>query len=128
MKYIEDIERLDREEKRKIKRFHERKNREQYKELLEESFRARLFTIKTKWNRYVVQIKSDPRYVNLVGQQGSTPKELFEDFINTEKENFRRQKGTLKTIIKVCSHEIIIDGENKLEQQNDLSGLRSSLR
>jgi hypothetical protein len=46
-----------------------------------------------------------------VGQGGSTPKELFDDFIAEEKENFKRQKGTLKQIIKV-DLEIMIIGLN----------------
>jgi pre-mRNA-processing factor 40 len=98
---MKNLERLDYDEKKRIRRYHERKSREQFRELLEESFRTRMLTIKHKWNKFVALIKTEPRYLNLVGQPGSTPKELFEDFIDTEKENFRRQKGALKTIIKV---------------------------
>lgn len=87
-------------EKRRIKRYHERKNRELYREMLNEKFRQGQFTIKTKWNKFVNQIKDDPRYLNMVGQAGSTPKELFDDFISAEKEIFKQQKGTLKQIIK----------------------------
>ena len=94
-------EKLDYEEKKRIKRYHEKKNRELFRELLDEKFKQSVFTIKTKWNRLVIFIKDDPRYVNLIGQEGSTPKELFDDFILAEKENFKRQKGMLKQIIKV---------------------------
>lgn len=93
-------------ERRKIKRYHERKNRELYREMLEEKFRQGQFTIKTKWNKFVVQVKDDPRYLNMVGQPGSTPKDLFDDFIAAEKETFKQQKRTLKQIIKTRTIEL----------------------
>jgi pre-mRNA-processing factor 40 len=101
MEYMKNLEKLDYEEKKRIRRYHERKNRELFRELLAESFRQGMFTIKTKWNQYVATVKDEARYLNLVGQFGSTPQELFDDFILAEKENFKRQKGTLKQIIKV---------------------------
>ena len=97
---MKNLEKLDYEEKKRIRRYHERKNRELYREMLEEKFKLGQFTIKTKWNKFVTGIKDDIRYMNLVSQPGSSPKELFEDFIVSEKENFKRQKGTLKQIIK----------------------------
>jgi len=99
--YMKNLERLDYEEKKRIRRYHERRNRELFRELLEKQFKQGLFTIKTKWNIFVATIKDNPIYTNLVGQSGSSPKELFEDFILVEKDNFKRQKGTLKQIIKV---------------------------
>ena len=55
---------------------------------------------RSKWNKFVSQIKDDSRYLNMLGQTGSMPKELFDEFISSEKETFKQQKGTLKQIIK----------------------------
>jgi len=93
-------------ERKKIRRYHERKNREMFREMLEEKFHQGQFNIKTKWNKFVVQVKDDPRYQNMLGQLGSTPRELFEEFIASEKEIFKQQKGTLKQIIKTGTIEL----------------------
>jgi len=98
--YMRNLEKQDFEEKKRIRRYHERINREVFREMLDEKFKQGLFNIKTKWNKFVSMIKDDPKYTNLLGQSGSTPQQLFEDFILREKENFKRQKGTLKQIIK----------------------------
>ena len=75
-------------------------NRREFRVLLSEKFGNKSLSIKTKWKDFAFCIQTDSRYTNLVGQPGSTPKELFDDFIQAEKENFKRQKGTLKQIIK----------------------------
>ncbi len=123
-------EKLEFEEKRRIRRYHERKNREQFCEMLSEFLKQGMFNIKTKWNRFVSQIKNEPRYLNLMGQPGSSPKELFDEFIQLEKENFKRQKGTLKQIIKVCPRALIrvLDRGNQPQQQDDFPGFRWGIR
>ena len=105
--YMKNQEKQDYDERKRIRRYRERKNRELFREMLDEHFRQGLFNIKTKWNKYVVLIKNEQRYMNLLGQPGSTPKELFDEFIQLEKENFKRQKATLKQIIKVNIKKMI---------------------
>lgn len=49
------------------KRRQERKNRENFVQLLEEKIVSREVTQKTKWRDLVKTIKDDPRYLNIVG-------------------------------------------------------------
>jgi hypothetical protein len=44
--------------------------------------------------------RDDPRYFNLVGQGGSTPREIFEDAINEERDILNVHKAPFKALIK----------------------------
>ena len=59
----------------------ERKTREKYCELLAEHIRLGNLTSVTSWRSFVRVIKDDRRYLELVGQSGSTPKDLFDDAV-----------------------------------------------
>jgi len=103
---MRNAEKIEFEERRLQKRYNERKNREIFREFLSQSYKEKVFNLKTKWNEFTTKIINDDRYLHLVkikkvGQPGSTPKELFDDFIQNEKENFKRQKGIIKQLLKV---------------------------
>jgi len=78
----------------------ERKNREAFRELLKENIERGSLTYKTKWRHFVEQIKDDKRLFNMLGQNGSTPRELFEDQVEILKENHKRIKDDFKKLIK----------------------------
>ncbi len=57
---------------------------------------ARELTYQTKWKDFVQTIKDKDVYLNLVGQIGSTPRELFEDAVAEEKELLNVHKSAFK--------------------------------
>jgi pre-mRNA-processing factor 40 len=62
-----------------MRRKQERKNREDFRDLLIEKIYSNQLNNKVKWRNFVHQIKDDKRFLNLLNQPGSTPFELFED-------------------------------------------------
>ncbi len=98
--YIENKEKIEYDEKRRIRKYNERKNREIFIQMLKDKFESKVISIKTKWNEFFKLIKDDPRFTNFVGQPGSTPHDLFDEFLRSEKEKFKKQKSALKQIIK----------------------------
>lgn len=63
---IFQLEQKEYEEKRKIKRNNERKNREALRTLLQEQENLNVLIYKTKWKDFVQKIKDDPRLINMV--------------------------------------------------------------
>eukprot|EP01017_Pseudomicrothorax_dubius_P008723 TRINITY_DN12880_c0_g1_i2.p1 TRINITY_DN12880_c0_g1~~TRINITY_DN12880_c0_g1_i2.p1 ORF type:complete len:491 (-),score=154.88 TRINITY_DN12880_c0_g1_i2:124-1596(-) len=103
MQFIVTLEEKDAAEKRKLRWHTERKNREAFRDLLTEHCRKGSLSHKTKWKNFVHLIVEDIRFLAVVGQPGSAPHELFEDFRDSLKENHRRIKETLKQMIRANS-------------------------
>mmetsp|Transcript_13069 Transcript_13069/g.24434 ORF Transcript_13069/g.24434 Transcript_13069/m.24434 type:complete len:483 (+) Transcript_13069:275-1723(+) len=91
--YITEAEKIFYENKRINKRTQERKNRELFKELLQEKAKLGELTAATHWRPFLQGIKDDQRYLNLVGQPGSTPKELFDTVVEHLKEEIKEQRA-----------------------------------
>ena len=100
VEYVKGAERAEQVTRKREKRRQERINREQFRALLDEKYAAVQLTHKTKWKEFAARVKDDHRYFSMVGQPGSQPRELFEDFVELEKENFKRQKGIFKALVK----------------------------
>lgn len=69
--------------------------------LLSEKLSSRELTQHVKWGDFATTLKDDSRYANMVGQPGSTPRELFEDALFEEKEILKAHKKPFKSFIKV---------------------------
>ena len=46
------------------------------------------------------QIRDDDRFIKMIGQIGSTPHEIFEDFVEFLKENHKKIKKELKVFME----------------------------
>jgi FF domain len=55
-----------------------------------------LSVVDMKWRDFVRIVREDPRYVNLVGQPGSTPREIYEDALNEERDLLKLHKAPFK--------------------------------
>lgn len=64
---IYEAEKKDQEEKNKIRRYQERRNREDFRDLLIEKIHSNEINHKTKWRNFVHIIKNDERFFNLLG-------------------------------------------------------------
>jgi pre-mRNA-processing factor 40 len=89
------------EYKTKIRK--ERKNREKFRELMEELISSHKFTYKSHWKDIAALIKDDPRYRNLLLQSGSKPVDIFTDYLKQLKERFQDFKIKFKTLLKTKS-------------------------
>ncbi|KAJ7274530.1 hypothetical protein B0H12DRAFT_1089132 [Mycena haematopus] len=73
-------EQMRREQVEKTRK--ERKAREAFKELLEELVGAGEIEARTKWKKVYPLFRSDERYLNMLGNPGSNPLELFWDVVD----------------------------------------------
>lgn len=64
--HILDIDRKERDDKRRLRKLRERKNREAFRDLLNEYTNNGKLTHKTKWRKFVEVIQDDPRLLNMV--------------------------------------------------------------
>ncbi len=99
-RWVIELDKNEHETKRRNRRMNERKNREGFRDLLKENIERGSLTYKTKWRHFVEQVKDDKRLFNMLGQNGSTPRELFEDQVEILKDNHKRVKDDFKKLIK----------------------------
>ncbi|KAF6136896.1 hypothetical protein GIB67_018935 [Kingdonia uniflora] len=105
--YIRDLEKEEEEQKKiqkdKLRRI-ERKNRDAFRNLMEEHVTAGVLTAKTHWRDYCLKVKESQVYTAVASNtSGSTPKDLFEDVA----EELDKQGTSSERKLPV-----IFDGEN----------------
>ncbi|TXG64060.1 hypothetical protein EZV62_011054 [Acer yangbiense] len=103
--YLRDLEKEE-EEQRKIQkeelRKAERKNRDEFRKLMEEDVAAGTLTAKTHWRDYCMKVKDLPAYVLVASNtSGSTPKDLFEDVADELQKQYQEDKTRIKDTVKL---------------------------
>nr|XP_009418171.1 PREDICTED: pre-mRNA-processing protein 40A-like isoform X1 [Musa acuminata subsp. malaccensis] len=103
--YIHDLEKEE-EEQRKIQkeqlRRAERKNRDEFRKLMEEHVAEGILTAKTHWRDYCIQVKDLPPYLAVASNaSGSTPKDLFEDVAEELQKQYHEDKTQIKDAMKI---------------------------
>lgn len=88
-----------------------RKKRDAFAELLKEYHEQNVLNVKTEWVFFVTKIYKDERYTDLLGNPGSTPRILFDEFIKSLQHKYLKHKVYLK---KACR-------EKKFEMKEDTS-------
>ena len=109
--YITELEMKEKEDRENSKKFMEYKNRENFRELLMEKVNSGELTFETKWKTFAESIKDTAEYSNLIGQEGSTPLELFSDVRDKLKELYKSNKAVLKNILKAHNIKFTFDVE-----------------
>jgi pre-mRNA-processing factor 40 len=74
--------------------------------LLQISVEEKKLNIDTKWSEFVSEIKDREEYLNMLGQEGSTPLELFQDKKYELKKDYKKVKKIFKEIITKNKIEI----------------------
>jgi len=87
---------VERDQRRRI----ERQNRDAFKGLLKELKDNGKITPKTKWTDIYPSIRDDNRLLNMLGQPGSTPLDLFRDLVDDLEEQGHQEKKIVKEILK----------------------------
>jgi pre-mRNA-processing factor 40 len=93
------IESKQEEKSRKFRK--ERKARDAFKALLESFRKEGKINAGTKWSQIVPLIKSDERYLTMIGQLGSSPQELFWDVIEEEERALRGPRNIVIDVLEV---------------------------
>ncbi|ODQ64702.1 hypothetical protein NADFUDRAFT_43006 [Nadsonia fulvescens var. elongata DSM 6958] len=96
--YIRTLESEHNDEKQReksLKRRQERKNREAFVGLLNELHDNGHINFNTKWSDIYPIVKDDQRFINICGQTGSSPLELFWDVVEEEERK-------LRTLREIC--------------------------
>lgn len=103
--YIRDLEKEEEEQKKIQKeqlRRAERKNRDEFRKLMEEHVDAGTLTAKTSWREYCLKVKDLPQYHAVaLNTSGSTPKDLFEDVTEELEKHYHDDKTRVKDALKL---------------------------
>lgn len=103
--YLRDLEKEE-EEQRKIQkeelRKAERKNRDEFRKLMEDHVASGTITAKTYWRDYCTMVKDLPAFVAVASNtSGSTPKYLFEDLAEELQKQYHVDKARVKDAVKL---------------------------
>lgn len=103
--YIRELEKEE-EEQRKLRmedlRKTERKNRDEFRKLMEGHSALGMLTSKTIWRDYLIKVKDLPAYAALSSNgSGATPKELFEDVIEELEKQYSDDRDKIKEVVKM---------------------------
>jgi len=101
--YVKDLERKENEEKQLEKmqiRRQERKNRDAFRELLNEMAAKDLINLRTRWKNLFPIIKEDLHYLAVINQSGSTARDIFDDKIEELETQFDEEKRKVKNVMK----------------------------
>ncbi|XP_010691544.2 pre-mRNA-processing protein 40A isoform X1 [Beta vulgaris subsp. vulgaris] len=102
--YVGDLEKDEEEQKRIQKeeiRKSERRNRDEFRKLMEGHVFDGTLTAKTHWRDYHSKIKDLPVYLAVSSNSsGSTPKELFEDVAEELKKQYEDDRIRIKDAVK----------------------------
>ncbi|KAF8207601.1 hypothetical protein K438DRAFT_2078167 [Mycena galopus ATCC 62051] len=90
-------EQMRREQVEKTRK--ERKAREAFKELLEELVGAGEIVARTKWKGVYPLFRSDERYLNMLGNPGSNPIELFWDVVDVLDQKLEKKLAVVEDAI-----------------------------
>ncbi|CAA0830988.1 Pre-mRNA-processing protein 40A [Striga hermonthica] len=102
--YIRELE-MHEEEDRKLQieelRKIERKNRDEFRKLMEEHAASGILTHQTLWRDYSTKVKDNPAYVAVSSNtSGSTAKDLFDDVVEDLEKQFLEDKESIEEAIK----------------------------
>ncbi|PWA03500.1 hypothetical protein BB558_000306 [Smittium angustum] len=107
----EYMEKLENQRKQRVREA--RKARDAFKELLNEHLVVANITPVSLWMDFYPLIKDDTRYINVLGQLGSTPLELFWDHVEELNDKVYHQRKVIEEHIReqyILIKKIVSDG------------------
>ncbi|KAB1203954.1 Pre-mRNA-processing protein 40A [Morella rubra] len=103
--YIHELEKEEEEQKKLQKeqlRRADRKNRDEFRKLMEGHVAAGILMAKTYWRDYCLKVKDLPQYQAVaLNISGSTPKDLFEDVTEELEKQYHDDKTRVKDAMKL---------------------------
>eukprot|EP00002_Diphylleia_rotans_P007137 TRINITY_DN1661_c0_g1_i5.p1 TRINITY_DN1661_c0_g1~~TRINITY_DN1661_c0_g1_i5.p1 ORF type:complete len:670 (+),score=161.36 TRINITY_DN1661_c0_g1_i5:56-2065(+) len=101
--YVRGLERVEEAEKAQVReeqRRTERHNREEFRAYIQRLILEGKMDITTRWRGFVAVAKDAPEFMNMIGQTGTTPKEIFFDSLFELEDEYEEQKKVLKDLVK----------------------------
>ncbi|KAL9244123.1 hypothetical protein vseg_017931 [Gypsophila vaccaria] len=103
MRFLEKEEEEHKKLQKEQVRRAERKNRDEFRKMLEADILAGVFNVKTSWREYCSKVKESDVYMAVAhNTMGSTPKDLFEDVIDDLENQYHDDKSRIKDAMKSC--------------------------
>ncbi|KAJ3516939.1 hypothetical protein NLJ89_g809 [Agrocybe chaxingu] len=99
----------------------ERKAREAFKALLHELIQEGKVKARTKWKTVYPLFRNDDRYLDMLGNPGSNPLELFWDAVDTLDQQFDGKIAIVEDAIR--KHNAKLEGAEKSEDGMNVEGL-----
>ncbi|CAA3022543.1 pre-mRNA-processing 40A [Olea europaea subsp. europaea] len=103
--YIRDLEKEEDEQKKRQKeqlRRAERKNRDEFRKMMEDHMASGTLTAKTHWLDYCKKVKDSEAYQAVaLNTSGSTPRDLFEDVVEELEKKYDDDKARIKDMLKL---------------------------
>lgn len=96
-------EKMRREQVEKTRR--ERKAREAFKELLQQLLDAGKIKARSKWKDVYPSFQDDERYLNLLGNPGSNPIELFWDIVDNLDQKLDKKIAIVESAIRLFNKD-----------------------
>ncbi|KAI4454695.1 pre-mrna-processing protein prp40 [Holotrichia oblita] len=112
----EEIEEREREKKRQKRQC--RKNRDQFLALLDTLHEEGKLTSMSLWVELYPIISADIRFSAMLGQNGSTPLDLFKFYVEDLKARFHDEKRIIKEILKDKSFEAEVKEKERVKEEN----------
>lgn len=115
--YIKDAERQSNEERQKIKRVQrrkERKIRQSFSQLVEDLRKEGKIKAGTKWTSVLPIFQDDQRYLDICGQPGSSPLELFWDITEEEERKLKLQRELALDVVNAKRYTV--DSETSFDE------------
>ncbi|KAF2765044.1 hypothetical protein EJ03DRAFT_220694 [Teratosphaeria nubilosa] len=100
--HIKELDRVRNELKQKEKNLRnrrERKAREGYKQLINETLQQGIIKAGTKWQDFLPHIENEERYLNYLGTSGSSALELFWDAVEGEEHKLRSKRNSALDVL-----------------------------
>ncbi|XP_017222902.1 pre-mRNA-processing protein 40A [Daucus carota subsp. sativus] len=103
--YLRDLEKEE-EEQIKLRmeeaRKAERRNRDDFRKLMEDHIAAGVLSVNTHWRDYCMKVKELPAYLAVSSNtSGATPKDLFEDVAEELEKQYLEDKARIKDAVKL---------------------------
>eukprot|EP00008_Paramoeba_atlantica_P001721 CAMPEP_0201501876 /NCGR_PEP_ID=MMETSP0151_2-20130828/83827_1 /ASSEMBLY_ACC=CAM_ASM_000257 /TAXON_ID=200890 /ORGANISM="Paramoeba atlantica, Strain 621/1 / CCAP 1560/9" /LENGTH=680 /DNA_ID=CAMNT_0047895425 /DNA_START=103 /DNA_END=2148 /DNA_ORIENTATION=+ len=110
---IRERERVEDEERQKKKEEENRlarKARATFRTLLEEEYKAEEFTASTRFSDFLPKIEKESAYTELLPLPGSTPRELFYDYVEELSSYLREKRKKIEEILDYKKESMQLDG------------------
>jgi pre-mRNA-processing factor 40 len=107
--HIKQLERHMNDARQKDKKNKDRRDRQArdgFRALLQEKLTTGQITAGSKWQDLIPQIKTDERFLNLVGTEGSGPLDMFWDVVEDEERKIRSKRNDALDILDDQRYEM----------------------
>lgn len=101
--WVLEKEKRELESKSKVKYRMERRRRDDFRKMLQEHADLGKLSLSSNWRDFVQLIQSDDRYIAMIGLPGSTPHDLFEDFLEELDSRYKDDRAKIKKWAKARS-------------------------